>query len=363
MHGWLISDHVMKYVNDHTWRCSRSASRLGALLLVMFAQFAPMGQTRADSPKPVGPREMSPFINNSLAPLAAARVAVTTITKSVELADLLKGNVPTLFMVLDSTGLNAERTAAELLVFGDLATEYPGLTVRFRTIVFDRSSGIANELFDAVRRWQRLNGSDISVNLGNDLSKPVFVIYKPAKTGDAVENYSFSFIEEAKAPAGFSQTLVENWVEGFTGVSPARIATSEVTEANALDKIAGPSQHDDTESGLSLVLFYRSSGPGEADGKRERMLFALEGELFSPKVLRTLEVNLDAQRGVYDDLFHTAQGSPLPDEPVVVLINAKTHKVALYRAGNGRPPLGHLLNGIWRRGYNRRMSALHWLCS
>jgi hypothetical protein len=267
---------------------------------------------------PLGPNDLADFINSKKYPLAVARIAALRVQTKAELEKLLApDSVPAVIMVLCEDGQEARHANAASLVFGNLATEYPGPTARFRVILCGENRDVVDSLFQRILQWAQAHNIQGHDDFGNNLSKPVVAIYKPARLGEPDD---WSVFEEAKATAGFSQMLLEKWLGDFTGVLPVTIHSPELTDPKFTDEDRNELLFGQGNPGLELLLSYRKKD--QPNGIRLQELVAIEGQMYDPKVLTTLQVNLDDPMGraIFAAMLKIRE---VPDEPVVALLHLK----------------------------------------
>jgi hypothetical protein len=287
---------------------------LAVLALLIVALAAPaMGADQAG-----GDAEIARLIDATTHPLPIMPIAVPQLASRKEVDDILAtGNLPTLFQISQPSGQFAD--PAKVQFFQMLAVEYP-LKVNFRKVA--AGSGAARRLYDAV-------------------TKPVYLLCDPAKSGDE----RCGFIDEAIfGDRDVNQTTIEDLIHKRLGIIPNLLTTFSLTAANEKNVVF--EYHPDfpnpgpTATWIAVLFFPgEDTAPGPVNRLRE--LIALERFFYSNR-LRIAECDLSTAGEVYRALLQNAANGAIPTKPELWLVNPATRHYVKYAPEGGSPPVAGL---------------------
>ena len=286
---------------------------VGCLIVALSAPAVRAAPTAEDA-------EIARLIDSTTNPLPILPVVSPQDRQAREVDFILAaGNLPTLFQISQPSGPDAD--PAKIRFFEMLATEY-ALKVNFRKVA--AGSGAALRLYDGA------------------VTKPVYILCKPAQTGNA----QCALLDEAALPAGrdATQTTIEDFINRKLGIVPTLLTTFPLTPANAQSLVFQyrPNEPNPPPTASWIAVFFFPGGnniPGPII--RVRALIALERFFYSDR-LRIAECDLSTAGEVYRAVLRSDAKEATPSGPELWLVNPATPHSVKYTSGGMWPPIADM---------------------
>ena len=329
-----------RFSGSATARGPRRVSRAGlafaiSLSIGLITAVASAGEIVLEQ---IDPAEVAAFFNSPQHPLPIITIAVPTAADAQDVDKLLTDNLPTVFQISNATGPDVDHI--KQLFFQEMAIEYLN-RVHFRMV--PAGSAAAKRLTDV------------------NVTKPVYVIADPSKSGQdrflpLDEGRNLEAKRQQLGDHGVENPLVwsvtQRTLEGALyqrlGVAPTFVASSSLSADDANKLVSGAPAEGAAK--WARIFFFPAEPNQAANVNRLRALFGMEDFYFAGRV-RGFESNLSDGGPIYRTLFSRDP----PSEPELWLVNANTHAMIKYAAGDDGPPLSELTpQGLCRLAHRKR---------